>query len=42
MPLASTLYVGTDISEKMNRTRFYDQRGTQVGVRVLAPSGAPG
>jgi transposase len=40
--LASTLYVGTDISEKMNRTRFYDQRGTQVGVRVESINDLPG
>jgi hypothetical protein len=42
MPLASTLYVGTDISEKMNRTRFYDEGGTEVGVRVESINDLPG
>ena len=40
--MASTLYVGTDISEKMNRTRFYDERGTQLGVRVESINDLPG
>lgn len=40
--MASTLYVGTDISEKMNRTRFYDERGTEVGVRVESINDLPG
>lgn len=35
MPLTNDmLYVGTDISEKTNRTRFYDAAGTEVGRRV--------
>jgi transposase len=31
MPLGPTLYVGTDISEATNRTRFIDSGGTDVG-----------
>ncbi len=42
MPLASTLYVGTDISGKANRTRFYDQSGAEVGARVESTNDLPG
>src|SRR5687768_3873905 len=42
MPLASTLYVGTDISGKANRTRFYDESGTEVGARVESVNDLPG
>jgi hypothetical protein len=31
MPLGPTLYVGTDISEAVNRTRFLDPGETEVG-----------
>jgi transposase len=42
MPLASTLYVGTDISEKANRSRFYDESGAEVGARVESMNDLPG
>jgi transposase len=37
-----TLYVGTDISEKMNRSRFYDAAGEEVGRRVESANDLPG
>lgn len=42
MLLASTLYVGTDISEKANRTRFYDGSGAEIGARVESANDLPG
>lgn len=44
MLLATTtqLYVGTDISEKVNRTRFYDGAGKEVGRRVESQNDLPG
>lgn len=36
------LYVGTDISEKVNRTRFYDGSGKEVGGRVESQNDLPG
>jgi transposase len=42
MLLASTLYLGTDISEKANRTRFYDHRGAEIGGRVESANDLPG
>ncbi len=43
MSLANaTLYVGTDISEKMNRTRFFDTSGKEVGARVESVNDLPG
>ena len=44
MLLANTtrLYVGTDISERVNRTRFYDARGGEVGGRVESQNDLPG
>jgi hypothetical protein len=37
-----TLYVGTDISERVNRSRFYDTSGNEVGVRVESQNDLPG
>jgi len=37
-----TLYVGTDISERVNRSRFYDTGGGEVGGRVESPNDLPG
>jgi transposase len=43
MLLASaTLYVGTDISEKVNRTRFYDGSGKEIGARLESVNDLPG
>lgn len=44
MLLATTtrLYVGTDISEKVNRTRFYDGAGKEVGRWVESQNDLPG
>lgn len=42
MLLASTLYVGTDISGKANRTRFFDESGAEVGARVESVNDLPG
>lgn len=38
----ATLYVGTDISERVNRTRFYDGAGNEVGGRVESHNDLPG
>jgi transposase len=38
----TTLYVGTDISERVNRTRFYDASGKEVGRRVESQNDLPG
>ncbi len=40
--MASNLYVGTDISEKANRSRFYDSSGEEVGARVESENDLPG
>ena len=43
MLLANTaLYVGTDISEKVNRTRFYDAGGKEIGTRLESVNDLPG
>jgi transposase len=43
MLLANTaLYVGTDISEKVNRTRFYDEGGKEIGTRLESVNDLPG
>jgi transposase len=43
MLLANTaLYVGTDISERVNRTRFYDGSGEEIGARVQSQNDLPG
>lgn len=42
MLLANTLYVGTDISEKANRSRFYDASGDEIGGRVETANDLPG
>lgn len=44
MLLASTtrLYVGTDISERVNRSRFYDASGKEIGGRVHSQNDLPG
>lgn len=38
----SRLYVGTDISEKANRTRFYDESGKEIGGRIESVNDLPG
>jgi transposase len=38
----STLYVGTDISEKANRTRFYDGSGKEIVGRLESTNDLPG
>ncbi len=40
--LANALYVGTDVSEKANRSRFYDAAGDEVGARVESVNDLPG
>lgn len=42
MPLSPTLYVGTDISEAMNRTRFLDPGETEVGRGFSSANDLPG
>lgn len=36
------LYVGTDISERVNRSRFYDTSGNEIGARVESQNDLPG
>lgn len=40
--MSNTLYVGTDISLAVNRTRFYDARGEEVGRRLESANDLPG
>jgi hypothetical protein len=42
MPLGPTLFVGTDISEATNRTRFVDAGGTEVGRGFTSANDLPG
>jgi transposase len=42
MGLNKTLYVGTDVSEAVNRSRFYDAAGAEVGRGVESPNDLPG
>ncbi|MBI2236976.1 MAG: IS110 family transposase, partial [Actinobacteria bacterium] len=42
MPLGPTLFVGTDISEAMNRTRFLDPGETEVGRGFSSANDLPG
>ena len=42
MPLGPTLYVGTDISEAVNRTRFLDPGETEVGRGFSSANDLPG
>jgi len=42
MPLGPTLYVGTDISEATNRTRFIDGGGTEIGRGFTSANDLPG
>lgn len=42
MPLNSALYVGTDVSELTNRTRFFDAGGTEVGRGFSSANDLPG
>lgn len=42
MQLEPTLYVGTDISEAVNRTRFVDAGGTEVGRGFTSANDLPG
>lgn len=42
MPSDEVLYVGTDISEATNRTRFYDSSGEEVGRGVESANDLPG
>lgn len=38
----AALYVGTDISERVNRTRFYGGGGQEVGARMESQNDLPG
>lgn len=42
MPIHAVLYVGTDISEAVNRTRFFDPSGNEVGRGLESPNDLPG
>lgn len=42
MPMSIVLYVGTDVAQVMNRTRFYDAEGTEVGRRFSSANDLPG
>lgn len=42
MPLSTTLFVGTDVSQAVNRTRFYDAPGVEVGRRYESANDLPG
>lgn len=42
MRLTATLYVGTDVSEALNRTRFYDPAGQEVGRGFESANDLPG
>jgi transposase len=42
MGLTNTLYVGTDVSEATNRSRFYDGGGTEVGRGLESANDLPG
>jgi transposase len=42
MPLSTTLFVGTDVSHAINRTRFFDGSGVEVGRRYESANDLPG
>ena len=42
MPLPTTLFVGTDVSQATNRTRFFDGAGDEVGRRYQSANDLPG
>jgi hypothetical protein len=42
MPLSTTLYVGTDVSQAVNRTRFFDSEGNEVGRGFESANDLPG
>lgn len=43
MPMGTTLFVGTDVSQAVNRTRFFDGAGVEVALRVAQrPAGVQG
>jgi transposase len=42
MPLPTTLFVGTDVSQATNRTRFFDGAGVEVGRRYQSANDLPG
>ena len=42
MPPEQVLYIGTDISEAINRTRLYDSSGEEVGRGVESANDLPG
>lgn len=42
MPQANALYVGTDIAEAVNRTRFYDATGDEIGRGTESGNDLPG
>jgi transposase len=42
MPLSTVLYVGTDVSQAVNRTRFFDAGGNEVGRRFESANDLPG
>ena len=42
MPSDKVLYIGTDISEAMNRSRLYDSSGEEVGRGIESANDLPG
>src|SRR5436305_530904 len=42
MPLSTTLYAGTDVSQAANRTRFFDDQGGEIGRRFESANDLPG
>jgi hypothetical protein len=42
MPLSTMLFVGTDVSQATNRTRFFDGAGDEVGRRYQSANDLPG
>lgn len=42
MPLSTTLFVGTDVSQAVNRTRFFDDQGGEIGRRFESANDLPG
>ena len=42
MPSSITLFVGTDVSQATNRTRFYDAAGVEIGRRYQSANDLPG
>lgn len=40
--MSGTLFVGTDVSQAANRSRFYDEAGTEIGRRFESANDLPG